>query len=155
MAKVLKKAKKELPLPVEALWADREKLSPAELREVLATWARPSVPKPTLEPIPDDVTDEDFGGVDLDADIADAADEDLDDDTVYVIDENARPRHAAARLKWLAFQLDLTQKEIAKRVGVSPVVINRIFKNPDRSTVATLRKIAKAMNVTLFELIGE
>ena len=59
----------------------------------------------------------------------------------------------ASRLKWLAFQLDLTQKEIARRVGVSPVVINRIFKNPDRSTVATLRKIAKAMNVKLIELI--
>lgn len=154
MGKVIKRAKRELPLPVEDLWASREKLSPVELRQVLADWARPrSDVKATLEPITDDDSDE--GWVDLDADIADSMRDDDDVDWVYVIDENARPRHAAARLKWLAFQLDLTQKEIAKRVGVSPVVINRIFKNPDRSTVATLRKIAKAMNVTLFELIGE
>jgi transcriptional regulator with XRE-family HTH domain len=72
-----------------------------------------------------------------------------------VMDENWAIGFASDRLKWLAAQLDLTQKEIAKRVGVSAVVINRIFKNPDRSSVATLRKIAKAMGVKLTELIHD
>lgn len=69
------------------------------------------------------------------------------------MDEDFAAEYNARRLRWRAEELGLTQREIARRVGVSPVVINRIFKNPDRSTVATLRKIAKAMGVKLVELL--
>lgn len=69
------------------------------------------------------------------------------------MDEDFAAEYNARRIRWRAEELGLTQREIARRVGVSPVVINRIFKNPDRSTVATLRKIAKAMGVKLVELL--
>jgi len=44
-------------------------------------------------------------------------------------------------------------KRIARERGISPAAVNRVFKRPDRSKVATLRKIAAAMGVALHELI--
>lgn len=136
--------RRELPLPVPPFLTERRKVPTEELRQVRKIWGqRLSYTITKLPPEKREAIDHlekrarRYRG------------------PVYVLDANAGPRLAAARLQWLAFQLDLTQKEIARRVGVSPVVINRIFKNPDRSTVATLRKIAKAMNVKLVELIND
>lgn len=139
---------KDSPLPVPEAYALREKLTPGELRRVLRDWRNAVRPRYTVEVLSDEADDH-TDDADLGADLRASRRR----NPIFVTDDETAPRFAAARLKWLAFQLGLTQKEIARRVGVSPVVINRIFKNPDRSTVATLRKIAKAMGVKLIELL--
>jgi len=60
---------------------------------------------------------------------------------------------AAGRLKRIARERGISQKAIATKLGVTPAAVNRVFKRPDRSKVATLRKIAAAMGVALHELI--
>jgi len=37
----------------------------------------------------------------------------------------------------------MSQKQFAKMLGVTPAVINRVPKKPDRSKVATLRRTAE------------
>lgn len=59
----------------------------------------------------------------------------------------------ANRLKWVAHEKGVSQKELAKRLGVSPSVVNKVFKDPDRSKVATLRRVAEALGVDLHAII--
>ena len=60
---------------------------------------------------------------------------------------------AAGRLGRVARAKGISQKELAERVGVSPSFISKVFKQPDRSKVATLRKIAEALSVELREIV--
>jgi DNA-binding Xre family transcriptional regulator len=60
---------------------------------------------------------------------------------------------AGNRLRRVLAEKKITQSELAKRLKVSPAVVNRVLKNPDRSMVATLRRIADALGVELVELI--
>lgn len=60
---------------------------------------------------------------------------------------------AAHRLRRVAGERDISQKELARRLNVTPSVISRVFKNPDRSRLATLRKIAHALGVELHEIV--
>lgn len=48
----------------------------------------------------------------------------------------------------------LTQTQLAKRLKVPQSQISRIERNPDRTTIRTLKKIAKALNVDVSALIG-
>jgi len=41
----------------------------------------------------------------------------------------------------------LTQAQLAKKLGMPQSQISRIERNPDRTTVRTLKKIAKALRV--------
>jgi len=144
----MSKRVKELPLPVPPYYRGRKKLLPGALTKELRSWGTPP-PLGKLEKLSSEEAER-LGALEREE-----AKRFPDMNVSYVFDEGAPARFAASRLKWLAFQLNLTQKEIARRVGVSPVVINRIFKDPDRSSVATLRKVAKAMGVKLIELIDE
>ena len=54
----------------------------------------------------------------------------------------ARDAVVAARKK-----AGLTQKQLGAKIGVPQSMISRIEKNPDRTTVRTLRKVAKALRV--------
>jgi len=148
MSKTMSKRVKELPLPVPPYYRGRKKLLPGALTKELRSWGTPP-PLGKLEKLSSEEAER-LGALEREE-----AKRFPDMNVSYVFDEGAPARFAASRLKWLAFQLNLTQKEIARRVGVSPVVINRIFKDPDRSSVATLRKVAKAMGVKLIELIDE
>ncbi len=148
MTKTMSKRVKELPLPVPPYYRGRKKLLPGALTKELRSWGTPP-PLGKLEKLSSEEAER-LGALEREE-----AKRFPDMNVSYVFDEGAPARFAASRLKWLAFQLNLTQKEIARRVGVSPVVINRIFKDPDRSSVATLRKVAKAMGVKLIELIDE
>ena len=47
----------------------------------------------------------------------------------------------------------LTQKQLADRLGVPQSQISRIERNPDRTTVRTLKRIAKALRVDVSALI--
>ncbi len=55
----------------------------------------------------------------------------------------------ANRLKQVLKEKGMSQKELANRLDVSPSFISKVLKNPDRSTVKTLRSIAKAIDVEL------
>lgn len=47
----------------------------------------------------------------------------------------------------------LTQTQLAKKLGVPQSQISRIERNPDRTTVRTLKKIAKALGVDVSALV--
>ncbi len=47
----------------------------------------------------------------------------------------------------------VTQQELANRLGVAQTQISRIEKNPDRTTLRTLKRIAKALKVDVKNLI--
>ena len=60
---------------------------------------------------------------------------------------------AASRLGRVARAKGVSQKELAERLGVSASFISKVFKQPDRSKVATLRKIAEALGVEVREIV--
>lgn len=66
---------------------------------------------------------------------------------------NSPVEAATHRLRRVAREQGVTQKELAARLNVTPAVISRVFKNPDRSRLATLRKIAQALDVELHEIV--
>jgi len=47
----------------------------------------------------------------------------------------------------------LSQLQLAERVGVSPPVISRVLKNPEKSRVETIRKVAAALDIELRDII--
>ncbi|MEK6674318.1 MAG: helix-turn-helix transcriptional regulator [Planctomycetota bacterium] len=47
----------------------------------------------------------------------------------------------------------LTQKQLGKKVGMPQSQISRIERNPDRTTVRTIRKLAKALRVDVSAFI--
>lgn len=64
------------------------------------------------------------------------------------------PAEAAAhRLRRAARKQGVSQKQLAERLNVTPAVISRVFKNPDRSKLATIRRIAQALGVELHEIV--
>lgn len=64
------------------------------------------------------------------------------------------PSQAVAdRIKAIAKERGVSQNALASRLGVSPAVISRILRNPDRSKLDTLRRIAEALNVPVRELL--
>ena len=68
--------------------------------------------------------------------------------------EDTPAEFAASRLRRVAEQRGITQKAIAEKIGVTPAAINRVFQHPDRSKVTTLRRIADALGVELYEIIS-
>ena len=72
-------------------------------------------------------------------------------DTFEVTDESAS-KAIADRLRWIIRDRGLTQKALAKRVGVTPARISQVLRNPDRSKVDTLRKIAQALDIDLRQI---
>jgi len=60
---------------------------------------------------------------------------------------------AANRLKGVARAKGVSQKELAERLGVSASSVSKVFRNPDRSKLVTLRKIADALGVELREIV--
>lgn len=67
--------------------------------------------------------------------------------------EDTPAQYAGQRLRHVLKAKGMTQAALAKKLGVTPAVVNRVLKNPDRSMVATLRKIAKALGVDLYEIV--
>lgn len=59
----------------------------------------------------------------------------------------------ASRLKQAIAQSPMTQKQIATKIGVAPSVVSRILKNPDRSKLETLYRIASAIGMPLSGLV--
>lgn len=60
---------------------------------------------------------------------------------------------AAKRLVTARKAKGITQQELANRLGIAQTQISRIEKNPDRTTLRTLKRIAKALRVDVRDLI--
>jgi len=68
---------------------------------------------------------------------------------VLEINEDTASKMVAARLRWIIRDRGLTQKQLAEKIGVTPARISHVLRNPDRSKVDTLRKIARALDIDL------
>jgi len=73
-------------------------------------------------------------------------------EAVEVTDKSAS-KAIADRLRWIIKDRGLTQRELAKRVGVTPARISHVLRNPDRSKVDTLRRIAQALDINLRQIL--
>lgn len=60
---------------------------------------------------------------------------------------------ATKRLRRILADRDISQKELAKMLGVTPAVVSRVLKEPDRSKLGTLRRIAAVLGVELREIL--
>ena len=60
---------------------------------------------------------------------------------------------AADRIAKARKAAGLTQKQLADKLGLPQSQISRIERNPDRTTVRTLRRLAQALNVDVSKLL--
>ena len=47
----------------------------------------------------------------------------------------------------------MSQVELARKAKMDPAMLSRVFKNPDNSKLGTLRRIAKALNVDIAQVV--
>ena len=59
----------------------------------------------------------------------------------------------ADRIKQLMKQRGINQRDLAKRLKVTPAVISRILRHPTRSKLETLSRIARALDVPVRQLV--
>ncbi len=67
--------------------------------------------------------------------------------------DNSPQESIALRVKQLMKQRGLNQRELAKRLKVTPAVISRILRHPSRSKLETLSRIARALDVSVRQLV--
>ena len=77
----------------------------------------------------------------------------LDPDAEFMSLEEMRLRTAGADLAKARKAKGWTQAKLAKKTGVPQSQISRIERNPDRTTVRTLKRLAKALGVDVRQLI--
>lgn len=83
--------------------------------------------------------------------------QEIESDTVEAGGPSIDARDAAMQIAggWIAAarkKAGLTQTQLARKVGVPQSMISRIERNPDRTTVRTIKRIAKALNVDVAAL---
>ncbi|MEX2213867.1 MAG: helix-turn-helix transcriptional regulator [Phycisphaeraceae bacterium] len=89
------------------------------------------------------------------AEMATEAERVLDDpNTEWVDVDDLFAEFAAERVTAARKAQGVTQQELANRLGMAQTQISRIERNPDRTTVRTLKRIAKALGVDVRKLIG-
>jgi len=71
----------------------------------------------------------------------------------YEVTEETASKAIAARLRYIIRERGYTQKKLAEKIGVTPARISHFLKNPNRSKVDTLRKIADALDIDLRDII--
>jgi len=76
-----------------------------------------------------------------------------DDDREWVDADDLAIELAAESVVKARKAAGLTQTQLAKKLGVPQSQISRIERNPDRTTVRTLKRIAKALRVDVSALI--
>lgn len=69
------------------------------------------------------------------------------------VNEESISQAVATRLRWVIKDRGLSQRELAKKIGVTPAALSRVLKNPDSSKVTTLRKISQALDVDLGRIL--
>ena len=70
-----------------------------------------------------------------------------------VLDEDTISKAVATRIRWVMNEQGVSQRQLAEQIGVSSSVISRVLKNPDRSKVETIRRIAEALDIELREIL--
>jgi DNA-binding XRE family transcriptional regulator len=76
-----------------------------------------------------------------------------DADTEWVDADDLALDLAADRLAKARKAAGLTQKQLADKLGIPQSQISRIERNPDRTTVRTLKRIAQALRVDISKLV--
>jgi ribosome-binding protein aMBF1 (putative translation factor) len=88
------------------------------------------------------------------ADMAGAAIAKLKDDKAEWVDADAlRLELAGERIAKARKAAGLTQKQLGARLKLPQSQISRIERNPDRTTVRTLKRIAKALGADVSALV--
>ncbi|MFQ5501294.1 MAG: helix-turn-helix domain-containing protein [Phycisphaerae bacterium] len=78
----------------------------------------------------------------------------FDDPIVEWIDAQEWALHLAGdKIKEARHLKKFTQKQLAEKLGIPQSQISRIERNPDKTTVRTLKKVAKALGVDVSTLI--
>lgn len=77
-----------------------------------------------------------------------------DPNTKWVSGQDAAARFAGSRLKRARTERGMSQAALAQHIGVDQSTISRLESEPDRSTLAQLRAIAKVLGVDVSDLIG-
>jgi ribosome-binding protein aMBF1 (putative translation factor) len=86
--------------------------------------------------------------------IEEAANQNADDaDTEWVDADDLALGLAADRISRARKAAGLTQKQLADKLGIPQSQISRIERNPDRTTVRTLKRIAQALRVDVSKLV--
>ena len=62
-------------------------------------------------------------------------------------------RLVAARVRQVLKEKDMTQAQLAHRLGVNPSVISRVLARPEKAKIQTLRNLADALEIELYEVI--
>ncbi len=76
-----------------------------------------------------------------------------DPDTQYIDAWEAGRKLAAERLAEARKAAGLTQKQLGEKLGLPQSQISRIERNPDHTTVRTMKRIAKALGVNVSALL--
>ena len=58
------------------------------------------------------------------------------------------------KISGLLKEKNLTQKDLAKKIGITPAALSKILSGRNLTKVATVQKIAKALDVSVGYLIG-
>lgn len=79
----------------------------------------------------------------------------LDDPNYEWLDaEDVRAKFAAKTLTEARKARGMTQAELGKKLGIPQSQVSRLEKNPDRTSVAMLKKVAKVLGVNVAELVA-
>ncbi len=81
------------------------------------------------------------------------ADLERDDEVEWIDIEDFAAQLAVDRLVKARKAKGLTQKKLAEKLGMPQSQISRIERNPDRTTIRTLKRIAKALGVDVSALV--
>lgn len=88
------------------------------------------------------------------ADIAREAERIMDDPNTKWIDaDDYRAQRAASQLVTIRKERGMTQQQLANKLGMAQTQISRLERNPDRTTLRTLRRVAKALGVKIQSLV--
>jgi len=63
------------------------------------------------------------------------------------------PSPAKQSLREIVRSRGISQVELARKAKMDPAMLSRVFKNPDNSKLGTLRRIAKALNVGIEQVV--
>lgn len=77
-----------------------------------------------------------------------------DSKTKWIDADDAAKRFAVDRIAEARKKAGLTQAQLAAKLKMPQSQVSRIERNPDRSTVRTLKKIAAALGVDITALVG-
>jgi DNA-binding XRE family transcriptional regulator len=79
---------------------------------------------------------------------------DIDNPNVKWVDlDDAKLQYAGQQIAAARKAAGLTQKQLAQKLKMPQSQISRIERNPDHTTVRTLKRIAKALKVDVRELV--